>query len=292
MFESKIIIRLAGGLGNQLFQFVSAVCLAERCNISYSNIYIDTSFLSSYEVKHKYEIKFISNLFPGVRVSCRLPFFISLILRLRLSKVFDFKIGSLELVSSVEHLDKLRGEKPGSLIYVLDGYFQHPKVLFVDEDIKSVALNLISSKKSLIERVLRGLPSIGIHIRRGDYVTSKSASKVFKNIPLNYYDMALESLRTDQMVYVFSDDRELSASYAEKIGGVDVRKLNLTLEDEFCLFMACDDYVIANSTFSWWAAYLGHQLGGRIISPKEWYHDKLRSESNPLLLPHFSLIDV
>ncbi len=68
--------------------------------------------------------------------------------------------------------------------------------------------------------------------------------------------------------------------------------MSLTLEQEFCLLMSSDHHVIANSTFSWWAAYLGTKPGGKVISPQNWYHDQLRSQANPLLLQHFHLIDV
>ena len=291
MTSPKIVVRLAGGLGNQLFQLAAAIILARCRGLPFSNIFIDTRFLASYEAKHKYEIGFISDLFPGVQVAPQLPFMVSMASLFRLAKITDKKLGSLELISSVAHLNAACANRNMASTLILDGYFQHPDILFTEEDRNRVRSALLSAKSSLFDHVKNGSPTIGVHIRRGDYVSSRSASKVFRNIPLEYYDEALKQLRRDQKVLVFSDDRELSASYAAKVGGIDVRQFNLSLEDEFLLLVSCDDHVIANSTFSWWAAYLGHKLGGRVISPQNWYHDKSRSQTNPLLLPLFEMIN-
>ncbi|WP_445778769.1 alpha-1,2-fucosyltransferase [Shewanella sp.] len=291
MTSPKIVVRLAGGLGNQLFQLAAAVSLAQRLDLPFSNTLIDTRFLASYEAKHKYEIGFVSDLFSGVQASPQLPPMASMAARFRLAKILDKRLGSFELISSVARLNAACAIRNSASTFILDGYFQHPDILFTEEDRNRICSALFSARCFLIDQLNNGLPTIGVHIRRGDYVTSKSASKVFRNIPIGYYDIALKQLQRDQQVLVFSDDRELSASYATKVGGIDVRKLKLSLQDEFCLLMACDDHIIANSTFSWWAAYLGHKPGGRVIAPQNWYHDKSRSQSNPLLLPHFELID-
>lgn len=292
MIDSRYMIaRLAGGLGNQLFQFAAVVSMAERQGLPFSKVLIDTRFLASYEAKHKYEIGFITDLFPGVQVAPQLPLIASIASRFRLARVLDKKLGSFELISSIGHLKAACVRANPASTFVLDGYFQHPDILFTEEDRSRIRSALLSAKHSLIDKVKGSSPTIGIHIRRGDYVTSNSASKVFQNIPLDYYDTALQQLRRDQQLLVFSDDRDLSASYAAKVGGIDVRRLNLSLQDEFCLLMACDDKVIANSTFSWWAGYLGYNAGGRVIAPKHWYHNRTRSQFNPLLLPHFELID-
>lgn len=292
MTSPKVVLRLAGGLGNQLFQFAASVRLAECQAIPFSNILIDTRFLASYESKQKYEIGFMTNLFPGVQVTSQIPVIESVISRFRLAKIVDAKLGSLQLLASIEHLNAACLSRNNVSAFIMDGYFQHPSTLFTNEDRNRIYDALIFEKGSLIDEVKSDSPTIGIHIRRGDYVSSAFASKVFRNIPIDYYDTALNQLRRNQKVLVFSDDRELSASYAAKIGGLDVRQLNLSLEDEFCLLMACDDHVIANSTFSWWAAYLGYNSSGRLIAPQNWYHDKDRSEANPLLLPHFELVDL
>lgn len=292
MTSTNIVIRLAGGLGNQLFQFSAGISLAQQQSLPFEKILIDTRFLASYKAKHKFEIGFVTDLFPGTQVAPMLSTMASMASRLRLAKIIDKRLGLFELISSAPRFNAACASRNPASTFILDGYFQNPDILFTVRDRNRVRLTLLSVHRVLIDHVKKGLPTIGVHIRRGDYVTSKSASKVFRNIPVEYYDMALQQLRRNQKVLVFSDDREISACYASKIGGIDVRRLNLSLQDEFCLFMACDDHVIANSTFSWWAAYLGYKADGRVMAPKQWYHDRLRSQTNTLLLPHFELIDV
>lgn len=289
--KNKIVLRLAGGLGNQLFQFSAAIILARRRSLPFESILIDTRFLASYDAKHEYEISFISDFFPGVQVGPQHTLFASMASRFRLAKIFDKKLGSFELISSVAHLNAVCSSRSTAANFILDGYFQHTDVLFAEDDRIRIRAALLSARCSLIDQVKAGFPTIGVHIRRGDYVTSKSAAKVFRNIPIEYYDEAIMLLGCKKRILVFSDDRYLSARYAARIGGVDVRKLNLSLQDEFSLLMSCDDHIIANSTFSWWAAYFGHKVGGRVIAPKLWYHSRQRSDTNPLLLPYFDLID-
>jgi len=286
-----IFVRLAGGLGNQLFQFSASIKLAQRLCLPHSNIIIDTRALGSYETKRKYEIGFISNLYPGLHVPAQLPFLESYASRVRLA-VLDRRIGPFELISSVEHLSKVLANGLRASSYVLDGYFQHPNIVFSDVDRKYVFTMLTSSKHYLIDKFLGNQRSMAIHIRRGDYITSKFAKMLFRSIPIEYYDAAYKTLWSGQKVFVFSDDSELSSYYASKIGGIDVRKLNLSLEDEFCLLMTCDDKIIANSTFSWWAAYLGGRSNKRVVCPKRWYKNNKLNSSNSLLLPFFKVIDI
>jgi hypothetical protein len=287
----SIVLRLAGGLGNQLFQVAAAISLAKRLEMPFSKILIDTRFLATYEAQHVYEAGFLAEFFSGIRVAQDIPFMESMASRFRLARVLDMKIGSHNLISSVGHLTSVFERHMTNTNFILDGYFQHPDILFTEHERNRIQKGIISSNSSLIDQVAKGSNMIGVHIRRGDYVTSKNASKVFRNIPITYYDAALNQLRPYQRVLVFSDDRELSYNYAEKIGATDVRRLNLTLQEEFFLLMACKDHIIANSTFSWWGAYLGHKADGRIIAPKVWYHDNLRNHNNPLLLHNFELID-
>ena len=249
-----IAVRLAGGLGNQLFQFAAAVCLAKHNNLGFSNILLDTRFLSSYESKHNFDIGFVTKCFQSVQVSPKLPLLISMASRFRLAKFVNMKLGSFELISDVTHFDSACSNVKLSSTFILDGYFQYPKILFFEEERTWLRDTLLEKHHLLIDQVKNKSSTIGIHIRRGDYITSKSASKIFRNISLKYYNTALSMVSDGSKILVFSDDSELSASFALEVGGFDIRKLSLTLEQEFCLLMSCDHHIIANSTFSWWAA--------------------------------------
>jgi Glycosyl transferase family 11 len=98
-----------------------------------------------------------------------------------------------------------------------------------------------------------------LHVRRGDYLGHNG---FFVNLPVEYY---LEAMSLTQGPYlVFSDD--LAWCRANLPGDCLFMERNRDYEDLF-LMAACDEHIVANSTFSWWGAYIG---GGRAVMPREW----------------------
>jgi hypothetical protein len=96
--------------------------------------------------------------------------------------------------------------------------------------------------------------SCSIHIRRGDYIT-KYSDVYEKLTPSNYYDRAKDLIKADEYI-LFSDDKRYRhcADYVE-------------------LFMMskCNHNIIANSSFSWWGAYLNQNPEKKVIAPAKWY---------------------
>lgn len=210
---------------------------------------------------------------------------------MRLAKLFDRRIGRYAFVSSEANLLKAT-TYPGHLHYLIDGYFQGTKILFDDSTRTKIRDSLIYEKLNLITDINKTKRCVGVHIRKGDYVSSKRASKVFRFIPIEYYRRALREIPSINQILVFSDDEELASIFAKEVDGIHVARLSLSLEDEFCLLMSCDDYIISNSTFSWWASYFGYKKGKKIVSPVRWYKNYDRNIANPLLLRNFTKIDL
>ena len=176
---------------------------------------------------------------------------------------------------------------------VLDGYFQHP-----DLALPALLRESLFTKLAIEFSYLTNLPQlsghselVSLHIRRGDFVSSKAASSVFKKIELDYYRTAIRKFSENSLFLVFGDDPELTSAFAREIGGIDIPSLGLSLKEEFMLMALADHQIIGNSSFSWWAAYLGHSTGKRVVAPRNWYLDAVRSQANPLLLPYFELLD-
>ena len=285
----SIVVRLAGGLGNQLFQFAALLKAQQLLSICNKSVFIDSRFLATYKAKHQFEIGFIVKYLSDYNISNSPKSVLSLSSRFRLSRILDVHIGRYAFVNSIDNLLSLSPDITDFV--VIDGYFQHPSILFSDDQRIFLCEKLLSERPSLIHTVMTGQKTIGVHIRRGDYLSSNAAARVFRTISIDYYRAALDCFAKDRQILVFSDDRALSATFAQEVGGLDTRALNLTLADEFCLFVACENYVIANSTFSWWASYFGNSQNKIVISPKKWYLDEQRSQHNPLLLKHFQLLD-
>jgi hypothetical protein len=117
--------------------------------------------------------------------------------------------------------------------------------------------------------------SVSIHIRRGDYVEGDSAPK-FENLPLEYYRKALHRLESSTGLldrFIFSDDltwvrenklfdREMTFVEA---GG------NLSPVDDMWLMTLCRHNIIANSSFSWWGAWLNRNEAKMVVAPSKWF---------------------
>ena len=111
--------------------------------------------------------------------------------------------------------------------------------------------------------------AIALHIRRGDYLDMRhglSDVATGWTLPGTYYREALDKFPDDQPVLVFSDDPEWAR---QNFTGSRffVQPMRAAETDLFLLSM-CKDKIIANSSFSWWAAYLGEHAGGLTIAPK------------------------
>ena len=283
------LVRMSGGLGNQLFQ-LSAGLYAVRQD-SDAKVLLDTRFLAAYETARDFEIDFVLKHLPGVGIANSSMSMATLASRLRLGRLLNSSWAGYACVGSAERLKLLQSE-PCSW-FVLDGYFQHPDLAF-----PALLREYLFAKLSTEFSYLTNFPQfsgsselVSLHIRRGDFVNSKAASGVFKKIELDYYRTAVKNFSARSCFLVFGDDPELTAAFAKEIDGVDIPSLGLSLKEEFMLMALADHQIIANSTFSWWAAYLGHSVGKRVIAPKDWYQDAARNQANPLLLGHFEYLD-
>ena len=118
---------------------------------------------------------------------------------------------------------------------------------------------------------------IALHIRRGDFVWN---NKNHPPLSLDYYKSALELFDSDREVIIFSDDTEWCK---EQELFADDRFAVAEGGDQFydlCLMSMCDDFIIANSTFSWWGAWLANR--GKVVAPKNWFGEALSHDTKDL----------
>jgi hypothetical protein len=128
-----------------------------------------------------------------------------------------------------------------------------------------------------------------LHIRRGDYVNSPSAAKFHGVLPLSYYQQAIETLllnKPDAHFFIFSDDlpwakealpKNLKITFVENALQADAAAQELQLMTE------CKHHIIANSSLSWWGAWLRQDGKGLVFAPNRWISDNSLDLSN--LLP-------
>jgi hypothetical protein len=137
---------------------------------------------------------------------------------------------------------------------------------------------------SLAERIRSG-PSAAVHFRRGDYTRNSTFNQTIGVVDSAYYENAVRRLRErspQATLYVFSDDIEAVAREFHPPGPhVFVRCVEHWHPwDKIRLMSLCDHFVIANSTFSWWAAWLNPSPEKLVIAPDPWFVNSVHDSSD------------
>ena len=118
-------------------------------------------------------------------------------------------------------------------------------------------------------------PTIAVHVRRTDY-NSKKNSKIFVSLDASYFKKKIQIMQNlfDKPQFIFFSDDYLwtKKNFCNlKIKKKFISESNFTTDEEFQLMTQCDHFIISNSTFSWWAAYLSNNMSKKIIYPKKWF---------------------
>ena len=158
------------------------------------------------------------------------------------------------------------------------GFFQTEKYFkHIEDDIRKDFTfhdDIFTACKELRETVDN---PIALHIRRGDFIIN---SGNHPPLGLDYYEKALKEFDDDRNVIIFSDDTKWCKE--QELFESD-RFIVAEDNDQFhdlCLMSMCDDFIIANSTFSWWGAWLGNK--GKVIAPKKWFGENLNHDTKDL----------
>lgn len=118
--------------------------------------------------------------------------------------------------------------------------------------------------------------SVSVHVRRGDYVTLASASAYHGLCTLDYYHRAIRHVAervANPTLFVFSDDPEWTKANLHSpfpTHYVDHNPAGKAFQD-LRLMSLCRHHILANSSFSWWGAWLSRSNGGLVIAPERWY---------------------
>jgi len=119
----------------------------------------------------------------------------------------------------------------------------------------------------MMQGILENGRVVGLHIRRKDYLTNPN----HKFVGIDYYERALSKFPEDINVIVFSDDSE----WCHEQSLFEDDRFMISENDsgyvDMCLMSMCTDFIIGNSSFSWWASWLGNK--GKVIAPKNWFPD-------------------
>ena len=282
----KISVLFFGGLGNQLFQ----LALAKTLEMKYPNVkfdYIDlTGFqnikrtwsLSELSIKRKKISKF-SNLLLNIKriINRKLP--------LIPIRVLFFNVIN---ESKYKYINK-QPEKCNNLVF--DGYWQSEKYFL--ENKKYLIDQFLKPRINLINQY-KASRTVALHIRIGDYVHNKVSNQNHFVCDFDWYKKAINYLYeidnnfkfilyTDDYEYIKTNyifDQKYQIIVPEVSDNDYINLMYMTYSDHF---------IISNSSYSWWASYLGESSESITIAPKYWYPNKLTS-SLPVFRSNWILV--
>lgn len=273
--KRMIIVNLKGGIGNQMFQYALGKKLALKNNDTLK-LAIDTlqkarsvgdmhrpysldAFSISAEIATASEVRTIK--YPYGIISMWVRFINARILK-------KTNIGFIPEVLN------WRGD------LFLDGYWQSPSyftdirdTLLTEFTLETPVSDVMSSYKQQIE----SSTSVSIHIRRGDYVENPRVRKEFGICEPAYYKAAIVHVTeklTAPTFFIFSDDIQwVKENLSLPESTVFVQDSDLKAVEELTLMAMCKHNIIANSTFSWWGAWLNANKNKIVVCPTPWFEN-------------------
>jgi hypothetical protein len=251
-----IITKLQGGLANQIFQWSHGKYLSEKYS---TPLYLDVSFyLNQFGVTKR---EFSLNKFPNLEYNT-LP-------NDRNMSNWSTESDKTKVVTIIDNHNYSKLDYQQDAHYYLNGYWQSEKYFKGIEDI--IRDNLKPSEQKLKELKEKYVTekSISIHIRRTDYVTSNGFHPIQD---IEYYQRGLEIIGEYHNLLIFSDDIKWCKENL-KFDNMTFVEGNDDVEDIWLMSM-CNHNIIANSSFSWWGAWLNGNKDKKIIAPEKWFGDK------------------
>lgn len=288
----RILVRMMGGLGNQLFQYAAAYSLALRLGLP---LVLDLGWYQE-NPQRSFALRSMGMLEPacgfwerlGLKMGRRFPWMEPGICRFLLgTKIFRER--------SFAYDPSFQQIREG--VY-LDGYWQSQ--LYFQGAREVLAAHLapagpVDGCFSELQNSLAREDSLAVHVRRGDYLTDPTFVKIYASCSSEYYRQAVAilSARTAiRRVFIFGEDVAWARSHL---------RLNLPTtwvdpnqfpghHHDLWLLAACPNLVMANSTFSWWAAWLLNERKKNVIAPRKWFLDPNLSTKD-LYDPYWELVE-
>jgi hypothetical protein len=272
-----IITRLLGGLGNQMFQYAAGRRLAHALAV---DLKLDVTWLEkfnsrpyalgNFNIEEKFASKTeIAAMVPvgrfGHAIAKRWPKKWPKYIQ---EKQFHFDQDILNLPDGV----------------YLKGYWQSEKYF---SDIAAVLRREftiktpLSQKNNEMSELIASKQSVSIHVRRGDYVETRRMKQVYNACDPDYYLRCadyMKQLVNNPYFFIFSDDPQWAKDNLKQLNPaviVDYNRTNKDYEDMW-LVSRCNHHIIANSTFSWWGAWLNPREDKIVLAPRQWFDKKIQ----------------
>ncbi len=293
-----IITWLNGGLGNQMFQYAAGLALAHQRR---TVLKLDVSWFRHYDEFEAHNIyglhcfNILEQFATADEITrlcgrpltfaerCALP--VARRLRLNDYVARHTATGQLHDAKSFHFYPEFFDLPDNTMI---SGWWQSEKFFApVADHIRlhfSFRFPPLPAVAEMAARIRSG-PSAAVHFRRGDYTRNQTFNQKIGVIGPAYYDRAIQLLRErspDATLYIFSDDIDaIEREYRVPGPHVFVRAVHHWHPwDKIRLMSLCDHIAIANSTFSWWAAWLNPSPTKLVIAPDPWFANSIHNSSD------------
>jgi hypothetical protein len=290
-----IIVKICGGLGNQLFQYATALSIAletnqklcldiswyrEINNLEDSGVQNATTvrdyLLNNYQINTPIISNYSLNWIKRLDIKSKKSSFYRL-LKNRFLKHYSYS----KFDSSNYSLEKIKESKNS----YLTGYWQNNIIIEKYKKTIKSKFKLNNSISNNLEKYITEIGSrnsVAIHFRRGDYLSKPNSSKIHAICSNKYYQDAIIKIHEKTQnthFFIFSDEIDWVKSNIDlPDNSTFIEKFGEPYEHLF-LMSSCKHQITANSTFSWWAAWLNDYPKKIVITPQQWYYDSILNDT-------------
>jgi hypothetical protein len=273
-----IIVKLAGGLGNQMFQYAFAKASSKRLSVEFALDLRDKTL----NIHQGYELKRVFGLEAKIATNSDLNSLLGIgrftTIR-RIVKSFGFEKHLTANIIKEPSFNFSQNMLRGTDNKYYDGYWQSEKYFqMIVNTIKDdfTFKHPLSPINQEVAIQINKVNSVSLHVRRGDYVSNKMANAVHGVCSLDYYRDAINHIFRyveNPVFFVFSDD----SAWVKNSLVLDAQSVcvdhNTGKEsyNDMHLMSLCKHNIIANSSFSWWSAWLNKNENKIVIAPKNWF---------------------
>jgi hypothetical protein len=280
-----IIVKLIGGLGNQMFQYAAARRLAEKHS---TILKLDITGFEEYKL-HRYSLhcfqccEYLATKNEIENIICEQS------LLNKLKQKFAAKIG-LKISKSNNWIIEKQFNFDNQVLEVqnnilLDGYWQTEKYFADIADIlrrEFVVKYQQDPQSQKFGELIKSTESVSLHVRRTDYVQNALTNQIHGTCDQDYYDRAVSYIGdriSNPHLFIFSDEQQWAKDnlkYDFPTTVIDCNDASRNYED-LRLMSSCKYNIIANSSFSWWGAWLNSNPSKIVIAPQKWFNDDTRN---------------
>lgn len=272
--NDKYIVKFNGGLGNQMFQWAFGYALEKESGVEtlFDMSFFEKKYARPYEL-NVFALK--ANLVEDFWLKLKLKAMWKLRKQLKNRKFFELVFFSEPHFHYYKYAFQLRANT------YIEGFFQSEKYFKkYEEEIRSeFKFKTKPSKFNLyVMEQMSDSNSVSIHIRRGDYIQKKRYQDKYAKCSMDYYKRGVEYIASkypNPKLYVFSDDMQWVKAHWElpyETIFVNHNTGESSFED-MRLMSNCKHNIIANSSFSWWGAWLNSNPAKIVIAPKKWFNN-------------------